>query len=195
MVRSRNFRLLSMILKRAGFLVIGGIVCLSSGCNKPGNWKDNLTNSFVTVTAINDNKPFQSDILTHGYAKDDVVTVKLKSEFRAPKDDPTAPDGPSVFDTIVFHSYQVAHSRSDGGPNPASFTVGINLKLPSNSEAEASIVLVRAFDKNRSPLEELRDDGEIFATAVVTFYGSDGNGNDLAVSAAIAISYANFPDQ
>jgi hypothetical protein len=169
-------------------------VFLVCDCGKPGDIKNNLTNSFVTITSINGNEPFQSDVLTDGFGTDDVVTVQLKSEFRVPDDDPTAPDGPSTFDTIIFHNYHVSHQRSDGGANPAAFTAGLSFILDPDSETEINIVIVRAFDKHRSPLEELRDDGEIFTTSIITFYGTDGNGNDIAVSGAITISYANFPD-
>ena len=179
----------------AVFLCALLLLLLMGGCGKPGDSEDNLTNSVVTITSINNNEPLQSDVLTNGYGTDDVVSVKLKSDFRAPEDDPTAPKGPTVFDTIVFYSYHVTHMRSDGGPNPSEFTGGMNVTLTANSEGEASIVVVRAFDKNRSPLEELRDDGEIFTTSIITFYGTDGNGNDIAMTGSLAISFANFPDQ
>ena len=167
-----------------------------AGCGKPGNSANNYTNSIVTITSLNGNEPFQSDVLTNGYAADDVITVTLQCDFRAGEDSPTAPDsGASVFDTITFRSYHVGHQRSDGGANPSDFTAGLTLSVAPDNEAEVSIVVVRAFDKNRSPLEELRDDGEIFTTTTLTLYGQDGYGNDVAVSSSIAISFANFPDQ
>ncbi len=166
-----------------------------AGCGKPGNSANNYTNSVVTIISLNDNQPFQSDVLTNGYATDDVIMIKLRCDFRAADDDPTAPTGPSVFDTVTFHSYHVGHQRSDGGPNPADFPAGLTLSVAPGSEAELHVVVVRAFDKNRSPLEELRDDGEIFTTTLLTLYGQDGYGNDIAVSASIAISFANFPDE
>jgi len=165
-----------------------------AGCSKPGASGSNFTNSIVRITAINENLPFQSDVLTYGYAMDDVISVALKCDFRAPDGDPTAPAGPSVFDTITFHSYHVGHRRSDRGPNPADFTGGLSASLAPNSEITVNLVIVRAFDKNRSPLEELRDDGEIFTTTTITLYGQDGYGNDMAVSGSIAVSFANFPD-
>ena len=175
------------------------LVCLIFslwGCGKPGGSTNNVTNSFVTVVSMNENEPLQSDVLTNGYATDDTISVSLKSESRqlGDGDNPTDPDGPSPFDTITFRSYHVAHIRSDGGPNPADFTAGLNLTLAPESEGDVSIVIVRAFDKNRSPLEELRDDGEIFTTSIITLYGEDGFGNDIAVDGSLAISFANYPD-
>lgn len=187
-------------VKRLLFKADWGIALLLSfvltSCGKPGNSASNYTNSVVTITSFNDNQPFQSDVLTNGYATDDVMTVKLQCDFRTGEDDPTAPDsGASVFDTIIFSSYHVGHQRSDGGANPSDFTAGLTLSVAPDNEAEVKVVVVRAFDKNRSPLEELRDDGEIFTTTTLTLYGQDGYGNDIAVSSSIAISFANFPDE
>ncbi len=165
----------------------------SIGCSKPADTSLNFTNSFVTVVSINDNKPFQSDVLTDGFGSDDVVTVNFKSESWVDADDPTVPRT-SPLNTVLLNTYHVTHQRSDGGPNPSDFTTGMNLTIPIDSEAAANVVLVRAFDKHRSPLEELRDDGEMFTTSVITFYGEDGYGNDVSVSTSIAISFANFPD-
>lgn len=168
---------------------------LLSGCGKPNNSGTNFTNSLITLTSLNDNEPFKSDVLTNGYGQDDVISATLISEFRAAEDGPTAPDGPSVYDTVIFHSYHVAHQRSDGGPDPADFTAGLSVGLAPGSETQVNLVIVRAFDKHKSPLEELRDDGEIFTTTTVTIYGQDGYGNDVAVSGSLGISFANFPDQ
>ncbi len=168
------------------------------GCGKPGNSAYNLTNSFVTIISINDNQPFQSDVITDGHGTDDTTVVKFISQSRQPgsgDSNPTDPDGPSPFDTILLYSYHITHQRSDEGPNPADFTAGLNLTIVPDSEVEVTIVIVRAFDKHRSPLQELRDDGEIFTTSVITFYGEDGYGNDISITASIALSFANFPDQ
>ena len=189
-------------VRRGGFsagAMVLILVCFTFslwGCGKPGGSTSNVTNSFVTVTSMNGNEPLQSDVLTNGFATDDTISVSLRSEPRqlGDGDNPTDPDGRSPFDTISFRSYHVAHLRSDGGPNPADFTAGMNLTLQPDSEGEATIVIVRAFDKNRSPLEELRDDGEIFTTSTITLYGEDGFGNDIAVDGSVAISFANYPD-
>ncbi len=175
-----------------GCLLFTGVYTLH-GCSKPGNSAQNYTNAFITIVAINNDTPLQSDVLTHGYARDDTVIVHFKSEPRIPDDDPTTPRT-SPLNTITFHTYHVAHQRSDGGPNPSDFTAGMNVMIPPESEAEVDVVVVRAFDKHRSPLEELRDDGEIFTSSLITFYGEDGYGNDLSVTASMAISFANFPD-
>jgi len=184
-----------MAVKAMIMVVVVSLFSLWSGCGKPGDVARNFTNCIVTVASINDNTPVQSDVVTRGFLEDDLVTVELASQFRAPADDPTAPDGPSLFDRIKFHTYQVNYFRSDGGTNPASFTAGMNLIVEPDSTGSVEIVLVRAFDKNRAPLQQLRDDGEIFTTCAITFYGTDGNGNDVAVDGYVTVLFANFLDQ
>lgn len=164
------------------------------GCGKPVDISNNYTNCWVTITSLNDNEPLQSDVLYQGAPTDDIIAVSLQSVFRAVDGDPTAPDGATPFDTILFHSYLVTHRRSDGGPTPASFTGGLSARLEANSSVDLKLVVVRAFDKNRSPLRELRDDGEIFTTTIISLYGTDGNGNDVQVDGSLTISYANFLD-
>ena len=169
-----------------------------SGCGKPGASSTNMTNSYVTITSINENSPLLSDVLTDGSAADDIITVSFQSNSRqlgSDDDNPTDPDGTSSFDIITFSSYHVGHVRSDGGANPTDFTLGTTVTIEPDSEQEAEIVIVRAFDKNRSPLEELRDEGQIVTTATVTFYGEDGYGNDISVSASLTISFANYADE
>jgi hypothetical protein len=185
----------NMFCKLPVWIVLLASLYIFSGCGKPGGSDNNLTNSVVTIQSINDNKPLQSDVLTDGFATDDTVTVSLSSDFRATEDDDTAPNGASISDTITFTSYLVSHMRSDGGTNPTSFTGGMNLVIAPDSDAEVDLVVVRAFDKNRSPLKDLRDDGEIFTTTTLTLYGSDGNGNDIAVSGSLSISFSNFLDE
>ncbi len=175
------------------FVVLGLLIGLI-GCGKPVDVGNNYTNCWVTMTSINGNEPLQSDVLYKGTPQDDIISVTIQSVFRALPDDPTAPNGSTPFDTIIFHSYLVTHRRSDGGPNPASFTAGLNLRLEPDSTGDIKLVVVRAFDKHRSPLLELRDDGEIFTTSIITLYGTDGNGNDIEVNGSLTISYANFTD-
>ena len=172
------------------------ITLLFAGCGKPGASSSNLTNSFVTVVSINDNAPLESDVLTDGSATNDIVTITFRSDPRqlGEGDNPTDPDGTSPFDTITLRTYHVEYLRSDGGPNPPHFTLQTNVRIEPSSEASADIIIVDAFVKHRSPLEELRDDGQLVTSCTVTFYGEDGYGNDIKVDGSLAISFANYPD-
>ncbi len=198
---------------------------LVAGCGKPGGSDSNVTNVIVTVISVNGNAVLKSDILTDGYPVDDIIEVELMSQPRDLGNDdpyfyhPTDYDNVSSFDTVVFHSYHVTHVRSDSGPNPPDFTMGINLTLqptrlinvdddedddddeldhqadidPDTTTTE--IIVTRALDKGLSPLKELRDRGQIATTATITFYGEDGYGNDITVSASLIISFANYPEE
>lgn len=177
-----------------GLLLAGGMI-LGNGCDKVDN-STNLSGVFVTVASINEGKSLKSDVVRDGYTQDDEVEVVLKSQLRtSPFENlPTEFDNTSTLDTIIFFRYHISHVRSDGGPNPPDFTAGITIELLPNDEKTAYVVVVRAFDKNRFPLQELWDRGQIFTTTTITFYGEDGYGNDVVVSGSFPISFANFVD-
>lgn len=171
-------------------------IWLIVSCSKPGPG-DNFTSSLLSVVSITDtegNIPLQSDVLTNGALTDDVVTVTLRSEPKDPNGD-TTPLGTGPLDNITLKQYRVDYRRTDGGPTPTSFNSTMNLFLPPSTEASTNIVIIRAFDKNRSPLIELREGGEIFATVLLTFFGEDGFGNDVVTEGSISVSFGNFPDQ
>ena len=185
---------LNILRTLAGIFLLCSL-SLVSGCGKPGGSSTNYTNSVVTVSSLNGGSPFQSDVLTNSSVNDDVIPVTLTSDFRVGDDDPTAPGGPTVYDTVTFRTYHVGYTRSDGGATPGDFTARTTFSLAPGDEKEISILVVQGFEKNRSPLVELEDDGEIVTSTTITFYGEDGYGNDVSVSGALTISFANFPDE
>lgn len=177
------------------FLLIGLVL---GSCGWPQSSDTNVSNVLLTIVSLHDNKVFKSDVVSGGASTDDIVTLTVKSERRSIG----GPDfgdsydigGPSPFDTVILSTCHVAYIRSDGGLNPADFTIGINLTVPADSERDAEIVLVRAFDKNRSPLKELWNGGQILTTAVIALYGEDGYGNDIVVHGSLPVSFGNYPD-
>ncbi len=185
-----------MLIKSViGFLLLLG-VGWHSGCGNPGDSETNSTHSVVTILAINDDQTLLSDVVEDGATGDDSVMVQFQSQSRGIGGSSTDVGDTSPFDTIVFKNYHVSHHRSDGGPTPADFTAGINIALPSDTaDKTIYVTVVRAFDKNRTPLEELWENGQIFVTTTITFHGEDGYGNGITVSGSIPISYANFPDE
>ncbi len=199
------------LMKRLLMLLLAMSLLLGSSCGKPDS-ANNLTATFVTLTAItggtdtssssDDINVLESDVLTNGYTEDDTVSVTFTSQKHSmPFEElPAEFENSSPLDTVVFSRYHVSHSRTDGGPNPADFSSGITIQVtpPTGSSTSnietAVVVVVRAFDKSRSPLKELQDKGEIFTTTTFTFYGEDGYGNDIEVSGSIPISFANYQD-
>ncbi len=177
-----------------GLLLAAGLV-LMSGCDKPDK-STNLSGMFITMPSINGGASLKSDVVNNGYTMDDDVPVTLKSQSHSMQFDniPTEFDNTASSDTIIFSRYHISHVRSDGGPNPADFSAGLTFTLPPEEETSVDVVVVRAFDKNRSPLKELWDRGQIFTTVTITFYGNDGYGNNVVVSGAFPVSFANFAD-
>jgi hypothetical protein len=166
------------------------------GCSKPGS-DTNFTSSVASIVSVTDTDgsvPLQSDVLTNGIMTDDVVTVTIQIES-VDQNGNTTPFDPGPLDNIIFKEYRVDYFRTDGGAAPASFNGTMNLFLAPNTRGSTNIVIVRAFDKNRSPLAELRDGGEIFSTVTITVFGEDGFGNDVSTSGSINVSFGNFPDQ
>ncbi len=176
------------------FLMALCMLWMLTGCDKPGASASNLTHSVITITSVNSSQVLQSDVIDGGYSTDDPITVSFTSETHDIADiRPTEFSDTSALDTVTFSSYHVSHIRSDGGSNPADFTMGTHLVIPpKTSNHDVQIVVVRAFDKERSPLMELRDNGQIVTTTILTFYGEDGYGNDVVVSGTLIISFGNF---
>jgi hypothetical protein len=177
-----------------GLLLIAGIG-LMNGCGKPDG-SANVTGVVVTVTSVNGGKSLQSDVVTHGYTLDDEIPVTLKSDvYNSPFNNiPSEFDNTTPLDTITFSRYHASHVRSDGGPNPPDFSAELTFIVTPTAETTVNVVVVRAFDKNRSPLKALWNRGQIFTIVTVKFYGEDGYGNDVVVSGSLPVSFANFPD-
>jgi hypothetical protein len=181
------------------------------GCSKPGgNRPENISSSLLHVVSINKGATLQSDVLKNGAHTDDIVEVVLRNDLK-PSADPLIPTTPTTFNNITITSYRVTYYRDDNGPVPSPFNGSMNLFLPANPPAktttgtttttttsvqtgQANIVVVRAFAKGQSPLVELIKGGEIFARAIIEFFGKDGNGRDVKVSGSLSILFGNFPD-
>lgn len=179
------------------YLLLASGLTLLNSCEKLET-TDNLTGTVVTISSINEGEALESDVLTDGYTQDDIVTVTFNSQARTlPFENlPTELENTSALDTIVFSRYHVAHSRDDGGLTPEDFTAAVHVQiLPVTSDTTVKIIVVRAFDKNQSPLQELRDRGQLITTATITFYGEDGYGNDIAVACSLQVSFGNFQDK
>lgn len=186
----RNWRSMMCLLLMSSLMLL-------NSCEKLET-TDNLTGTVVTVSSINGGEVLESDVLTGGYTQDDVVTVTFNSQARTlPFENlPSELDNTSALDTVVFSQYHVAHSRDDGGLTPEDFTAAVHVQiLPATSDATVKIIVVRAFDKNQSPLQELRDRGQLITTATITFYGEDGYGNDITAACALQVSFGNFQDE
>lgn len=181
-------------------ILISLLMVSLSGCKFPGAADPhNVTNSVLEITEINEGKVLQSDLLVGGRNTDDIISVAFKSSILTIGTDEnwdnTDVGGTSPLDNITLSTYHVRYLRSDGGPVPTEFTMGIHILIPVVSEKTIEIVIVRGFAKSHSPLKELWDSGQLTVTASITFYGEDGYGNDVVITGALPICFGNYPDE
>ncbi len=111
-----------------------------------------------------------------------------------------SPSAPSALNEITFSRYRVTYRRADGRNTPGvdvpyPFDSGATFTVPAGGDIAAAFEIVRHTAKSEAPLLALTGNGVNIATiAEVTFYGRDQAGNDVTVSGAIGIVFANFGD-
>jgi len=78
---------------------------------------------------------------------------------------------------------------------PYAFDSGMTISVPISSGVQQTFDIVRVSAKLEPPLLALATNGlTIDAIADVTFYGKDMHNNDVAVTASIGVTFANFGD-
>lgn len=145
--------------------------------------------------------PVLADVANNGSAINEVgdATISVIA-----KDQTTGPTSPSTsaLNTVTITRYRVEYSRTDGRNTP-----GVDVPFPIDGAVTRSILagssdsvifdLVRHGAKLEAPLRNLRSLGGLLVIntiARVTFYGHDQNGNEVVVSGAIDVVFADFPD-
>lgn len=183
-------------------ILVSVLTASLGGCRFPGATDpQNLTNAVLAITSINDGNVLRSDVVTKGQATDDIIEVEFKSSVLTLGDEDatdwngTDIGGESPLDDITLSRYRVVYSRSDSGPVPTEFTLGVHILIPAKSDQVTQIVIVRGFAKSYTPLRELWELGELTLTATITFYGEDGYGNDVVISGALPVCFGNYPDE
>jgi hypothetical protein len=150
-----------------------------------------------------------------GYLHSDVLNVITLNNVQTPTKfndvgrvtlalvlkDPGAPgvaNTPSELNSITITHYRVVYRRTDGrnvqGVDvPYAFDSGMTISIPASATAQQTFDLVRVTAKFDAPLAALASNGQaIDAIADVTFFGRDMHDNDVAASASIGITFANF---
>ena len=117
--------------------------------------------------------------------------------------DPGAPgitNSPSALNSVQFTRYRVVFRRTDGrnvqGVDvPYAFDSGMTTAVTGTGSATQTFDLVRSSAKLEAPLLALARNGQAIDTiADVTFYGRDFAGKNVAVTASIGVTFANFGD-
>jgi hypothetical protein len=141
-----------------------------------------------------------SDVLTNRTVFEDLgrVTFRLGMKDIGPVGQATSP---TTNNFITINRYRVSYRRSDGRNTP-----GVDVPYPfegagtvtvSGADAELVFVLVRVQAKGESPLKDLVNGSlarVISTVADVTFYGRDQTGNDVSVTGAISVNFADWGD-
>lgn len=196
----------------ACFAVLVGVFLAS--CDTDGEQK----RSIVTVSSMNNNAPFFSDVLEQGdtlyyppgvpftqddFVKEDWCPIILKNTpyntivF-------TGPDRP-YSDFLVTH-YHVQWRRVDGGgPVPGPSDGATNINVPSGEEVEANILLIPYEVKNTAlmmsinylnpgpgPAPAPAFPDEFLMVADVTLYGHEvGTGREQEFTASVSVSFGD----
>jgi hypothetical protein len=131
----------------------------------------------------------------------DNVTVTFSNEFL--QIGPGAGvGGPSFMNDIIVTQYRVDFVRPNGRNTPGiDVPFGIdgtmNVRVPINGTADASITVVRHVAKKEPPLADLvtgLGEGVITANAVMKFFGHDIAGREVSATGFIEVHFANFAE-
>lgn len=191
------------ILSLVSFLLVGGCTVTQTEDNDATNTFVSVVN--VTAEAGDFTTAEESDFLLSDVcaANDDNPPCSVFNDnaivtFEArPKDI-------AVFSSqnndIVFERYRVTYTRADGRNVPgvdvpypfdgvSSFRVGVD-----GTEVAHAIIVVRHQAKLESPLRELSlaASGVLSVLARMDFYGRDGAGRELMVTAYLSVTFADF---
>lgn len=177
---NRRFLLLLMIVAFVGAFVVS--------CQDDAS----KARSVISVSSINDNAPYFSDVLTDSNT---VVEDWVSVIFNNRPYNSQIVTGPGLpFYEFTVTRYHVDYVRPDGNLSvPPSFDAAATIVIPSREFIPATIKLVPAGHKTIPPLNALVGGGGIDLVANITFYGSEiGTTAEKSFQAAISISAANW---
>jgi hypothetical protein len=174
------------------WLCLGTAVALLAGCSSSGQSGSAFV--FLSVDAVTDgtNQVGQATSSLGARSASTLVCVVLRNNLKNPT--VTAPTG---LDNVLITSYTVRLTRLDGGPAPASFTIGTAVTVPAGTvsnggvggnSATVAVILVPAQLKNQSPLLPAPP-LPLNASADVVFRGRDGRGQSVQAEAAVGVLF------
>jgi len=195
------------------FAFITALAAAAAGCGDPSYGRAPSSVRIDDLSA----SPGGGSLSFGGYLHSDVLTIRRvnnvdtasifndvgRATFSLVLKDLGAPgitNSPSVLNSVQFTRYRVVYRRSDGrnvqGVDvPYAFDSGMTTAVTGTGSATQTFDLVRSSAKDEAPLRALAFNGESLDTvADVTFYGRDFSGNNVAVSASIGITFANYAE-
>ncbi len=138
----------------------------------------------------------ESDVDTNGTAFTDLGQATIRAEMK----NAIRTTAPTAINSITLRSYRVRYRRTDGQNRegvdvPYGFDGAATQTISIGSSAVVGFDLVRPQSKLEPPLRTLVGKGGLIFISViaeVTFYGKDQAGNDVSVSGAIDVKFADF---
>ena len=183
---------------------------LFGGCTVTETEDDNTTNTFITIVSVTsqsgdfdgfeDGTDLFSDVCA---ANEDNPPCSVFNDNALvtftgrPKD---FTNFSSLTNDVVFERYRVTYTRADGRNVP-----GVDVPYPfdgvssfrvtaDGSEVQRAFIVVRHQAKRESPLREISENsaGILSVLARMDFFGRDGAGRQIQVSAFLSITFADF---
>ena len=207
-------RMASCLLSRQPLWLLSLVLIVQfSGCTTTSTEDDNTTNTFITVVSVNAvagdfTEGQESDFLNSDVCASDednppctVFNDNAIVTFEGRPKDLTSLSSPT--NDVVFERYRVTYIRSDGQNVP-----GVDVPFPFDgvssfrvtsdaTEVERAFVVVRHQAKRETPLREISENsaGILSVLAQMDFFGRDGAGRNIQVTAFLNITFADFANE
>ena len=183
---------------------------LFGGCTFTETEDDNTTNTFITIISVTATAGDFQTAVEGDFLLSDVCAANednppctvfndnavVTFEGR-PKD---LTNFSSATNDVVFERYRVTYNRADGRNVPgvdvpfsfdgvSSFRVALD-----GTQVSRAFIVVRHQAKRESPLREISENssGILSVLARMDFFGRDGAGRQIQVSAFLSITFADF---
>ena len=202
---------MTSFLRAKAFLLVSAVLCLHlASCSTPDVLEKDTTNTILIVETMQGQSAggdtgddLQSDICINDSFTDGTCTVapdfgliQISATLKNPIQSTT-----SFFNDVTFRTYRVTFLRTDGRNQPgvdvpfpfdgaSNFTVTVNA-----GAATRSFIIVRDQAKLEAPLRNLAFNGGALVLSVIAeveFFGTDGAGREISVTALLNIHFADF---
>lgn len=200
------------------FIAVGAVLALLPSCASE-HTRTGSSPAYVIVDSVQGASgadpgtfgvPLLSDVVTLVEATVGTEQVRVptifndlaEAQFRVAMKNPTLPTEPTDISSITLNRYRVDFRRTDGRNTPGvdvphGFDGGMTVTIPADGSATAAFEIVRHQAKQEPPLANLARGGgsNIISTiAEITFYGRDQAGNEVTVTASMAVNFGDFAD-
>ena len=174
----------------------GSLLIVSAIEGQPGGEGEEAGTPLLSDTCDNDSTlPQDPEFCT---VFNDNADIEFSNEYL--QIGPGAGFNPTYMNDVIVNQYRIDYVRPNNRNTPGvdvPFGVDgvMNLRVPINSSASASILVVRHEAKREPPLAELDNgtsEGVLTAEAQLQFFGHDIAGHELTATGLLEIHWANY---